>query len=59
MTVTYASYLKLHELLSLQHPAAEEPEHDEILFIIVHQVYELWFKEILHELDYLDRLLAD
>ena len=59
MTVTYADYLKLHELLSLQHPAAEEPEHDEILFIIVHQVYELWFKEILHELDYLDRLFAD
>src|SRR5712692_467070 len=52
--VTYASYLKLDELLSLQQPG---PEHDEMLFIIVHQVYELWFKELLHELDYLMSLL--
>ena len=52
--VTYASYLKLDELLALQRPG---PEHDETLFIIVHQVYELWFKELLHELDYLQGLL--
>src|SRR5437867_457052 len=52
--VTYASYLKLDELLALQRPG---PEHDETLFIIVHQVYELWFKEMLHELDYLQELL--
>ncbi len=52
--VTYASYLKLDELLSLQQHG---PEHDEMLFIIVHQVYELWFKELLHELDYLMGLL--
>src|SRR5881628_2720289 len=52
--VTYASYLRLDELLSLQRPG---PEHDETLFIIVHQVYELWFKEMLHELDYLQELL--
>ena len=58
MSFTYGEYLKLDELLSLQHPRAEGPEHDEVLFIIVHQVYELWFKEVLHELDYLDRLLA-
>ncbi|HEV8264622.1 MAG TPA: tryptophan 2,3-dioxygenase family protein [Gemmatimonadales bacterium] len=57
MPVTYASYLKLDELLALQQPRSEGPEHDEILFIIVHQVYELWFKELLHELDYLMRLL--
>jgi len=59
MSPTYGEYLKLDELLSLQHPRAEEPEHDEVLFIIVHQVYELWFKEVLHEIDYLDHLLAD
>jgi tryptophan 2,3-dioxygenase len=56
--VTYSSYLKLDELLSLQRPLSDGPEHDEMLFIIVHQVYELWFKEILHELDYLQNLLA-
>ena len=55
--LVYAGYLKLDELLNLQHPQAEDPEHDEVLFIIVHQVYELWFKEILHELDYLQGLL--
>ncbi len=58
MSLTYGEYLKLDELLALQRPGAEDPEHDEVLFIIVHQVYELWFKEILHELDYLDRRLA-
>src|SRR3989442_4810656 len=57
MTVTYSSYLKLDELLSLQQPRPGELEHDETLFVIIHQVYELWFKEVLHELDYLQRLL--
>jgi len=57
MAVTYASYLKLDELLALQHPLSDGPEHDEMLFIVIHQVYELWFKELLHELDYLDGLL--
>ncbi len=57
MPVTYSSYLKLDELLSLQQPLSEGPEHDETLFIIIHQVYELWFKELLHELDYLKALL--
>src|SRR4029453_721100 len=52
---TYSDYLKLDRLLALQDPAAE---HDEMLFIIIHQAYELWFKEILHELDYLGTLLA-
>jgi tryptophan 2,3-dioxygenase len=52
--LTYASYLKIDELLALQHTGAE---HDETLFIIIHQVYELWFKELLHELDYLQGLL--
>ncbi|HTR19642.1 MAG TPA: tryptophan 2,3-dioxygenase family protein [Gemmatimonadales bacterium] len=57
MTVTYASYLKLDELLSLQQPREGTLEHDETLFIVIHQVYELWFKEVLHELDYLVGLL--
>jgi tryptophan 2,3-dioxygenase len=49
--VTYGSYLALVELLALQHPRSEHP--DELLFIVVHQASELWFKEILHELDLL------
>ena len=48
--LTYGSYLALEELLSLQRPRSS-PEHpDELLFIIVHQASELWFKLILHEL---------
>jgi tryptophan 2,3-dioxygenase len=58
MAVTYSSYLKLDQLLALQEPLSEGPEHDETLFIVIHQVYELWFKEMLHELDYLQALLA-
>src|SRR5262249_31707795 len=54
---TYQSYLKIDELLSLQQPRSEGPEHDEPLFIIIHQVYELWFKELLHEFDRVVRLL--
>lgn len=49
--VTYGSYLAIDELLALQRPRSPGPEHDEMLFIVIHQVYELWFKEILHELD--------
>ena len=55
--VTYNSYLRVDELLALQRPLSDGPEHDEMLFIVIHQVYELWFKEILHELDYVRRLL--
>ncbi len=58
MAVTYSSYLKLDQLLSLQQPLSDGPEHDETLFIVIHQVYELWFKELLHELDYLKELLG-
>ncbi len=54
---TYTEYLKVDELLALQQPLSNGPEHDELLFIVVHQVYELWFKELLHELDYLQILL--
>jgi tryptophan 2,3-dioxygenase len=55
--VTYGSYLKLEELLALQQPRSDGPEHDELLFIVIHQVYELWFKELLHEFDRVRRLL--
>ena len=52
-TLTYGSYLKIPELLSLQQPLSDGPEHDETLFIVIHQVYELWFKQQLHEAGYL------
>ena len=48
--LTYSSYLALDEVLGAQRPRSEE--HDELLFIVVHQVYELWFKQLLHELAY-------
>ena len=56
--VTYSSYLRLDELLDLQTPASGGEEHDEMLFIVIHQVYELWFKQVLHEIDLLGRALA-
>jgi tryptophan 2,3-dioxygenase len=49
--VSYSAYLKVPELLELQQPLADPPAHDELQFIVVHQVYELWFKLVLHELD--------
>ena len=55
-SLTYARYLKLDELLSLQRPRSQPPEHDETLFIVIHQVYELWFLQILHEVERLSRL---
>ena len=50
-TITYSSYLRVEELLALQHPQSDGPEHDEMLFIVTQQVYELWFRQILYELD--------
>ncbi|GAB3568215.1 tryptophan 2,3-dioxygenase family protein [Amycolatopsis endophytica] len=56
-SLTYTSYLALDDLLAAQHPRSEE--HDELLFIVIHQVYELWFKQMLHELAWLrDKLAA-
>jgi tryptophan 2,3-dioxygenase len=49
MAITYASYLKLDQLLDLQEPKSSPEEHDELLFIVIHQTYELWFKQLLHE----------
>ena len=48
--LTYGSYLRLPELLSQQVPQADPPAHDELLFITIHQAYELWFKQLLFEL---------
>ncbi|HET9030220.1 MAG TPA: tryptophan 2,3-dioxygenase family protein [Candidatus Aquilonibacter sp.] len=57
--LSYGSYLKVDELIRLQRPLSDPEHHDELLFIIIHQVYELWFKQLLHELhavnDALDR----
>jgi tryptophan 2,3-dioxygenase len=49
--LTYGSYLRVAELLSQQVPETDPPAHDEMLFIVVHQAYELWFKQLLHELE--------
>ena len=49
--LTYGSYLKIPELLSLQQLRSDPPVHDELLFIVVHQAYELWFRELLFELE--------
>jgi tryptophan 2,3-dioxygenase len=51
VSVSYGSYLRLAELLRLQVPLSEPEQHDEMLFIVVHQVYELWFRLLLHEVD--------
>lgn len=55
--VTYSSYLAVDELLELQRPLSEGPEHDELLFIIIHQTYELWFKQLIHEMKQVQKSL--
>ncbi len=57
--LTYDRYLKVSKLLSLQQELSEPKAHDETLFIIIHQVYELWFKQILHEMDRCSQRLAE
>ena len=47
--LNYSTYLRIGELLELQQPLSDGPEHDELLFIVIHQTYELWFKELIHE----------
>ncbi len=49
--LTYGSYLRLTDLLDAQHLESDPPAHDELLFITIHQVYELWFQQLLHELE--------
>jgi tryptophan 2,3-dioxygenase len=57
--LTYGGYLRVAELLSQQVPESDPAAHDELLFITIHQVYELWFQLLLHELtDARDRMLA-
>jgi tryptophan 2,3-dioxygenase len=56
---TYNSYLRIDELLNLQTLASDPKEHDEMLFIVIHQVYELWFKQVLHECVLLQRAFED
>ena len=58
MALTYSDYLMLPELLGLQRPRSEPPEHDEMLFIVIHQVYELWFRLVLHETEKLNHDLS-
>ncbi len=59
--VTYSTYLAIDEILAAQRPLSAgpdgRPEHDELLFIVIHQVYELWFKQLLHELAEVQRSL--
>jgi len=56
--LTYGRYLKVPELLSLQQLLSRPRHHDELLFIVIHQVYELWFKQVLHEIDAAAALLT-
>lgn len=49
--LSYGTYLKVDELTALQRPLSSPEHHDEMLFIVIHQVYELWFKQLLHELE--------
>ncbi len=59
--LTYSRYLKLKQLLAcqeLESAKAGKPAHDELLFIVTHQTYELWFKEVLHELDAARRIMG-
>lgn len=48
--LSYGSYLRVEDLAALQQPLSRPEHHDEMLFIIIHQVYELWFKQLLHEM---------
>jgi len=57
--LTYANYLDLEKLLTLQNPRSTPAEHDEMLFIIIHQTYELWFKQLLHEVEAARDAMAD
>lgn len=55
--LSYGSYLRIPDLLQLQQQVSDPPQHDELLFIVIHQVYELWFRQLLHELDAVVRCL--
>lgn len=60
MSVNYSDYLQLTKLLHAQEPESDKqghPAHDEMLFIVIHQAYELWFKQILHEVDSVEEIM--
>jgi len=57
--LSYNKYLKVRELIGLQETLSDPESHDELLFIVIHQTYELWFKQILHELDATAKWLAE
>src|SRR5215813_886171 len=57
--LSYNKYLRVQDLIKLQDCLSSPAHHDELLFITVHQAYELWFKQILHELDAAIQLLED
>lgn len=57
--LSYGSYLQISKLLSLQKFQSPNMEHDELLFIVIHQVYELWFKQIIHEFSALKKNIAN
>lgn len=57
--LSYGSYLKIPQLLELQSQLADPPAHDELLFITIHQVYELWFKQLLFELESIRDAMLD
>ena len=58
----YGDYLHLNKILDSQHPVSFQnnntPAHDEMLFIVIHQAYELWFKQILFELDFISKTFS-
>src|SRR5688500_5528210 len=58
-SMDYQNYLKVNELLALQEPRSKPPHHDEMLFIVIHQAYELWFKLVIHELENTIRYLGE
>ncbi len=57
--LSYNQYLKVQELTKLQETLSEPTSHDELLFIVIHQTYELWFKQVLHEMDATVNWLAE
>lgn len=58
-SLDYQVYLKVPELLSLQQPRSKPAHHDEMLFIVIHQAYELWFKLLIHEVENTIRYLNE
>ena len=57
--LSYNKYLRVAELIDLQTCLSSPAHHDELLFITVHQAYELWFKQVLHEIDASLRLMDE